>query len=60
MDPHEASIATNWINPKIVIPMHYNSFASIKQDANQFKQLVKKEAPECKTIILDPLDTVEF
>ena len=60
MDPHEASIATNWINPKIVIPMHYNSFASIKQDANQFKQLVKKEAPKCKTIILDPLDTVEF
>lgn len=60
MDPYEASIAANWINPKVVIPMHYNSFPSIKQDANQFKQLVKKEAPDCETLILNPLDTIEF
>ena len=60
MDSHEAAIATRWINPKIVIPMHYNSFPSIKQDANQFKKLVKKEAPQCETIILNPLDIIEL
>ena len=56
MDPCEAAIATKWINPKVVIPMHYNSFPSIQQDGNQFIQLVKKEVPECKTKLLKPLE----
>lgn len=60
MDPHEAAKATNWINPKVVIPMHYNSFPSIKQDANQFKKLIEKEAPNCETLIPDPLEVIEF
>lgn len=59
MDPKEASIAAKWINPKIVIPMHYNTFPSIKQDANYFMQLVKNENPNCKTLILKPLETYE-
>ena len=60
MDPYEAAKATNWINPKVVIPMHYNSFPSIKQDANQFKKLIEKEAPNCETLIPDPLQVIEF
>ena len=60
MDPYEAAKATNWINPKVVIPMHYNSFPSIKQDANKFRELVKKEAPQCETMIPDPLEVIEF
>ena len=60
MDSMEASTATKWINPKIVIPMHYNSFPAIKQDANHFKDLVKKEAPSCETIILHPLETLDY
>lgn len=59
MDPKEASIAAKWINPKIVIPMHYNTFPSIKQDGNYFMQLVKNENPNCKTLILKPLETYE-
>ena len=60
MDLKEASIATKWINPKIVIPMHYNSFPSIKQDGNEFKKYVKKEAPQCETILLNPMEMKEF
>ena len=59
MDPKEASIAAKWINPKIVIPMHYYTFPSIKQDGNYFMQLVKNENPNCKTLILKPLETYE-
>lgn len=59
MDPNEASIATKWINPKIAIPMHYNTFPSIKQDGNYFKELVKNEAPRCETLLLEPLETYE-
>ena len=60
MDLKEASIATKWINPKTVIPMHYNSFPSIKQDGNEFKKYVKKEAPQCETILLNPMEIKEF
>lgn len=56
MDPSEAAIAAKWINPKVVIPMHYNSFPSIIQDENQFIELVRKEAPNCQTKILKPLE----
>lgn len=56
MDPYEASIAAEWINPKIVIPMHYNSFPSIKQNPLEFKKLVKN----CQTLIPKPLETIEF
>ncbi len=56
MDPHEASIAAEWIKPKFVIPMHYNSFPSIAQDGEQFKKLVKNS----KKILPKVLETLEF
>ena len=60
MDPTQAAVAANWISPKFVIPMHYNSFPSIKQDANQFRYLVKKESPNCDTILLNPSEEIEL
>ena len=56
MDPAEASIAASWINPEFVIPMHYNSFPSIAQDPEKFKQSVTN----CKTLIPKVLETLEF
>ena len=60
MDPFEASIAAKWINPKIVIPMHYNTFASIKQDSDDFKRLVKKQNPKCDVLIPDISEDYQF
>ena len=60
MDPTQAAVAAKWISPKFVIPMHYNSFPSIKQDANQFRNLVKKESPNCETILLNPSQEIEL
>ena len=56
MDPKEASIATSWIDPEFVIPMHYNSFPSIAQDPEEFKKSVQN----CKTLIPKVLETLEF
>ena len=56
MDPKEAAIAASWINPEFVIPMHYNSFPSIAQDPEKFKQSVTN----CKTLIPKVLETLEF
>lgn len=60
MDIKEAAIATKWINPKIVIPMHYNSFPSIKQDPEEFKRKVNETAPECETLICEVLKKYEI
>lgn len=56
MDPAEASIAASWIDSEFVIPMHYNSFSSIAQDPEKFKQSVTN----CKTLIPKVLETLEF
>lgn len=56
MDPTEATVAARWIDPKFVIPMHYNSFPSISQDPEKIKESVTN----CKTLIPKVLETLEF
>lgn len=36
MDISQAVIASQWLNTKTVIPMHYNTFDAIKIDINEF------------------------
>lgn len=40
MDYKEAAIFTNYIKPKSVIPIHYNSIIGKKEDANEFAKLI--------------------
>ncbi len=60
MSPREAAFAALMINPRIVIPMHYNTFPEIRQDPNVFKELVEQIAPHVKVLILKPGDKVEI
>lgn len=60
MNPAEAAIAAEWINPQVVIPMHYNSFPSIRQDPEEFSKLVSEKSSECKTLIPKVMETLEF
>jgi len=54
MGPKDASIAAGFLKAKIVIPMHYNTWELIAQDAEAFS----KTLPECSTgIILQPGET---
>ena len=50
MDYKEASILTNIIKPKIVIPIHYGSIVGSKMDAVRFIELVDKDI-ECKIML---------
>jgi L-ascorbate metabolism protein UlaG (beta-lactamase superfamily) len=44
MGPEDALIAAEWISPKLVVPIHYNTFPVIEQDAELFvKRLTKSE-----------------
>ncbi len=51
MGVEDAARAVEFLKPKKVIPMHYNTFDVIKQDPQQFKNLVGGKA---EVIILNP------
>lgn len=53
MGIREASIAAGWIEPEVVIPMHYNTFPVIKQEPYRFKELVELST-DAKVVILEP------
>lgn len=41
MGPDDAAYAVELLNPKLTIPVHYNTFPPIKQDPQKFKKLVR-------------------
>lgn len=54
MGPEEAAYAATLLRAKRVIPMHYNTNASNKQDAGEFIELLNRRFPESQGIILKP------
>ena len=57
MGPEDAARAVEMIEPKTVIPMHYNTFEVIEQDPNAFAERVGSRS---KVVILEPGQTHEF
>ncbi len=57
MGPDDAVKAVEMIKPKLVIPMHYNTFDVIKQDPHAFARQVGARA---QVVILEPGQTHEF
>ena len=53
MGPADALRAVEFIQPKVAIPMHYNTFPLIKQDAQAWKKLVE-EKTSTKVVVLQP------
>ena len=48
MNPRDAALATSWVNPKIVVPMHYKTFPFLVQDPGEFKRLC---GSSCKAMV---------
>lgn len=48
MDIKDAALATSWIKPKIVIPMHYNTFPLIETDPEVFSRSVSEYGIKCQ------------
>ncbi|HEY8483516.1 MAG TPA: metal-dependent hydrolase [Longimicrobiales bacterium] len=57
MGPEDAAQAVEFIQPRVVIPMHYNTFDVIKQDPEAFARLVGDRA---EVVILKPGESYEF
>lgn len=54
MGPFEGALATRWVSPKAVIPMHYNTFPAIEQDPVIFSNFVKQLDPSIDVVIMNP------
>lgn len=59
MGADEAVIATKWLYPEIVIPMHFNTFDVISADVAKFKKKVEAET-SAKCVVMNPNDTLTF
>lgn len=59
MGPEEAAIATEWIGPKVIIPMHWGTFPVLTGTPEDFSRRVTA-AGKSRAVILQPGDTYEF
>lgn len=57
MGPDEAVKAAEFLGADTIIPIHYNTFDVIKQDANDFKRKIEAIGKKC--IIINPGDSIE-
>lgn len=60
MNARDAAEAVKFLNPKIVIPMHYGTFPVLARSADEFVKNVKEKAPKVKTVVLRPGETYEL
>lgn len=60
MDPREAAYAVSLINPRAVVPMHYNTFPQIRQDPEEFKNLAESLAPHVRVYVMKPGDVLNL
>lgn len=60
MGPEDAARAVAFVRPRFVIPMHYNTFPPIRQDAEAFKAKVEGANPGVRCLPLKPGERHEF
>jgi L-ascorbate metabolism protein UlaG (beta-lactamase superfamily) len=46
----DAVKAVEFVNPKVAVPMHYNTFSVIKADPNEFKKKVEQGGHKCMVL----------
>jgi L-ascorbate metabolism protein UlaG (beta-lactamase superfamily) len=59
MGPEDALEAVKLLQPATVVPMHYNTFDLIAQDAQKFAERVQAET-RARCVVLEPGQAVEF
>ncbi|MGI6555402.1 MAG: metal-dependent hydrolase [Bacillota bacterium] len=59
MGPEDALVAVGLLRPRIVVPIHYNTFDVISQDADSFKKAVE-ENTNSACYVLEPGDSFEL
>lgn len=55
-----ASLAAAWLGSRVVVPMHYNTFPQVEQDADAIVKGITDKAPGTEVVIIEPGDSYEF
>ena len=59
MDADDAAVAAQWIRPKIVVPIHYNTFPALRTDVDAFKHRVESSTSS-KVVVLSPGESADL
>lgn len=59
MGPDDALEAVKYLQPKVVVPMHYNTFDLIRQDPQSFARRVEAETP-ARCVVLGPGESLDY
>jgi len=59
MGPNEAVRAAKLLRARVVVPVHYNTFPPIEQDAQAFAEMLQREGAG-EGLILAPGETAEI
>jgi len=59
MGPDDALRAVKMLEPKVVVPIHYNTWPLLAQDANAWKERVEKET-KTKVAVLKPGESLSL
>ncbi len=60
MGVEEAAHASQLLRPKVVIPMHYNTFPLINQDVGEFLRMLQRRVPETQGKVLKAGESFEL
>jgi L-ascorbate metabolism protein UlaG (beta-lactamase superfamily) len=55
----EAVKAVELVQPKLAIPMHYNTWPPIAQNPEEFKKAVEEKCLPTQVVILNPGESLE-
>jgi L-ascorbate metabolism protein UlaG (beta-lactamase superfamily) len=58
MDIEQAALAVKMIAPRLVIPMHYDTFDVIQANVRDFERLVK-DVSDAEVILMEPGDSID-
>lgn len=59
MGPEDALTAVELLSPRVAVPMHFNTFDAIKQDAEAWKQAVEEQTAT-RVLVMNPGETCEI
>ncbi|MCX7913695.1 MAG: MBL fold metallo-hydrolase, partial [Thermodesulfovibrionales bacterium] len=60
MGPNRAAVATKWISPKVVIPMHYATFPVLTGKYEEFEKELKKQGVKSKVLKMNIGEAYKF
>jgi L-ascorbate metabolism protein UlaG (beta-lactamase superfamily) len=60
MGAREAAEAVKLIKPKVVVPMHYQTFPVLASSAEDFIKAVTEKLPQVKVVALKPGEIYQF